>query len=35
MEELKRVIKDNIRDAECGIFFSRNLVVDPMTPVYI
>lgn len=35
MEELKKIIKDNIRDADCGIFFSRNLVGDPMTPVYI
>lgn len=35
MEELKRIIKDNIKYANCGIYFTHNIVGDPMTPVYI
>ena len=35
MEELKRIIKDNIKYANCGIYFTNNTVGDPMTPVYI
>ena len=35
MEELKRIIKDNIKYANCGIYFTNNTVGDPMTPVYL
>lgn len=34
LEKAKKIIKDNIRNAECGIFDSRNLVGDPMTCIY-
>ena len=31
----KKVITDNIQDADCGIFFTRNLVGDAMTTIYM
>ena len=31
----KKVITDNIQDADCGIFFTMNLVDDEMTTIYI
>ena len=31
----KKVIVDNIQDADCGIFFTMNLVDDEMTTIYI
>lgn len=34
MKEVKRVLKENIKDAMCGIFFSRNVVGDRMTTLY-
>lgn len=34
LEKAKKVIKDNIKDAKCGIFDSRNLAGDPMTCIY-
>ena len=30
----KKIIKANMQDAKCGIFDSRNLVGDYMTPLY-
>lgn len=34
LEKAKEIIKDNIKDAKCGIFDSRNVVGDPMTCIY-
>lgn len=34
LEKAKEIIKDNIEDARCGIFDSRNLAGDPMTCIY-
>ena len=30
----KKIIKENYKDAECGIFNSRNIVGDSMTTIY-
>ena len=30
---VKRIIKDRYNDADCGLFFTRNLVGDPMTTI--
>lgn len=30
----KKVITDNIKDADCGIFFTRNTVGDSMSTIY-
>ena len=30
----KRIIKENYKDADCGIYDSRNLVADQMTTIY-
>lgn len=35
MEKLKEIIKEYRKDAECGIFFTRNIVGDPMETIYI
>ena len=34
LEKAKEIIKENISDADCGIFDSRNIVGDPMTTIY-
>ena len=34
-EEVKKVLKENIEEARCGLFFSKNDVGDPMTNLYI
>ena len=34
IEEVKKVIKEYYNDAECGIFFSRNIVHDPMCTIW-
>lgn len=34
VENVKKVIKDNYDDADCGIFFTRNLVGDLMGNIY-
>lgn len=34
VELVKQIIKDNIEQANCGIFDSRNIVGDPMTTIY-
>lgn len=34
MEEVKRILRENIKDANCGIFFTRNIVGDYMTTLY-
>lgn len=34
LEKAKEVIKDNYKDAECGIFCTRNIVKDPMDNLY-
>ena len=31
LELAKRIVKENYEDAECGLFFTRNLIGDPMT----
>lgn len=35
LDKVKEVIKKNIEDAKCGIFFSRNIVGDPTQVLYI
>ena len=30
----KKIIKENYKDADCGIFDSQNIVGDPMTTLY-
>ena len=30
----KKIIKENYKDADCGIFDSRNIVGDPMVTIY-
>ena len=30
----KRIIKENYKDADCGIYDTRNIVGDPMTTIY-
>lgn len=34
LEEIKQFIKDNINDADCGLFFTRNWCGDEMENVY-
>ena len=34
MEKLKEIIKEYIGYAECGIYFTLNLVGDPMETIY-
>ena len=34
LERAKEVIKQNYEDADCGIFFTRNLIGDPMETIY-
>ena len=34
LDKVKEFIKDNIEDADCGIFFTRNILGDSMTTVY-
>lgn len=34
-EKVKKILKENIREARCGIFFSKNDVGDPMLNLYI
>ena len=34
LEKAKKIIKDNIKDAQYGIFDSRNVVGDQMTCIY-
>ena len=34
IETAKRIIKDNFKEAECGIFNSRNIVGDSMRTIY-
>lgn len=34
IEILKKIIKENIKKADCGIFFTRNLVGDIMENIY-
>jgi hypothetical protein len=34
LEIAKKVIKENYKDADCGIFDCRNLVGDSMTTIY-
>ena len=31
---VKKVIKDRYNDADCGLFFTRNLVGDPMATIW-
>lgn len=33
-EEVKKIIKENYDDAECGIFNTRNIIGDPMTGIF-
>jgi hypothetical protein len=35
LEEVKKILKENIEDAECGLFFTRNIVRDPMSNLFI
>ena len=34
VEIAKRIIEENIEDAKCGLFFSRNIMGDRMTNIY-
>ena len=34
LEIAKKVIKENIKDGDCGLFNTRNLVGDAMTTLY-
>lgn len=34
IETAKRIIKDHFKEAECGIFDSRNIAGDPMNTIY-
>lgn len=34
LDKVKEIIKKNIEDAKCGIFFTRNIVGDPMSEIY-
>lgn len=34
LEKAKEIIKDNFKDAECGIFNTRNIIGDRMTLLY-
>lgn len=34
LEEVKKIIKENYSDAECGLFFSRNILGDSMSNIY-
>ena len=34
IDKVKNVIKNNYNDADCGLFFTRNLVGDPMTTIW-
>ena len=34
LEIAKRIVKENFKDAKCGIFSTRNIVGDEMTTIY-
>lgn len=34
LEKIKEIIKSNYKDAQCGCFFTRNIMCDPMTTIY-
>lgn len=34
MDKVKNVIRNNYSDAECGLFFDRNWVGDPMSTIW-
>lgn len=34
LEKIKEIIKSNYKDAQCGCFFTRNIMFDPMTTIY-
>ena len=35
LEKAKKIIKENYKSADCGIFDNRNMVGDRMTTIYI
>ena len=34
LEEVKKIVKEHYNEANCGLFFSRNIVGDRMTAIY-
>lgn len=34
-QKVKDTIRENIDDARCGLYFTRNVVCDPMQTIYI
>lgn len=34
LEIAKKIIKENIKDADCGLFDCRNIMGDPMNTIY-
>lgn len=34
-KKIKEIIKENIKDADCGLFFARNIAGDPMINLFV
>ena len=34
-EKVKKIIKEKIKDADCGIYFTRNIAGDPMSTLFV